>query len=254
MLTFSASGAKADPTRVRIGDLSDCGTDPLARLVRKVLRKQHKIENGVPVLLSVEPPRCQLQPAPDNAQDYQVSWPTHITPQVDTVDISHSPARRSYPASESGRYLCLDPCQPSLAALLPASSCATWLASRSCLTRPSGCRCAAHCKLQPAAWVQQLTGWMWQAKQYQTLLDRLCQREEASFGHSAGVDVDVDDVRPPSIVDGRSLPCRQSCVRAQVAFLMRTVYRGLSARGPRYAPTAHDWGTNRLTDHLTLTR
>ena len=35
-----------------------------------------------------------------------------------------------------------------------------------------------------------------QTKQYQTLLDRLRQREEASFGHAGGVDVDVDDVRP----------------------------------------------------------
>ena len=39
-----------------------------------------------------------------------------------------------------------------------------------------------------------------------------------------------------------------------MAFLARAVYRGLSAQGPRYAPTGSDWGTNRLTDHLTLTR
>ena len=69
-----SAGAKADPGRVRIADISDCAMDPLARTVRRGLRKRHGIADGIPVVLSTERPRCQLQPVDDldgNPLDYQ---------------------------------------------------------------------------------------------------------------------------------------------------------------------------------------
>ena len=69
------SGAKADPTRIRIADVSDSIVDPLARAVRQRLRRDHSIEAGIPIVLSTEKPRCALVPIQemgDNPLDYQV--------------------------------------------------------------------------------------------------------------------------------------------------------------------------------------
>ena len=77
----ACTGAKADPTRLRIGDLSDAGTDPLARTVRRSLRKKHGIVEGVPTLLSVEAPRCQLMSVdalPGSPQDFQVPYARYL--------------------------------------------------------------------------------------------------------------------------------------------------------------------------------
>ena len=65
-------GAKADPTRLRIADVSESSVDPLARAVRHRLKRAHGINSGVPVLLSTEKPRCGLVPAEGtNLTDYQ---------------------------------------------------------------------------------------------------------------------------------------------------------------------------------------
>ena len=69
------TGAKADPTKVRIADISESNVDPLARAVRHRLRRQLGIEGGIPVLLSTEKPRCRLVPIDEvgeNPLDYQV--------------------------------------------------------------------------------------------------------------------------------------------------------------------------------------
>lgn len=69
------AGAKADPTRIRIADISESNVDPLARAVRVRLRRDHNISAGLPVVLSTERPRCALVPAGnagDNPLDYQV--------------------------------------------------------------------------------------------------------------------------------------------------------------------------------------
>lgn len=60
---------------MRIADISDCGVDPLARTVRRGLRKRHGIADGIPVVLSTERPRCHLLPVEElggNPLDYQV--------------------------------------------------------------------------------------------------------------------------------------------------------------------------------------
>ena len=69
------AGAKADPTQVRIADISESNVDPLARAVRHRLRRQLGVEAGIPVLLSTEKPRCRLVPIAEvgeNPLDYQV--------------------------------------------------------------------------------------------------------------------------------------------------------------------------------------
>ncbi|MDD3155539.1 MAG: tRNA threonylcarbamoyladenosine dehydratase [Victivallaceae bacterium] len=47
------SGGKMDPTRVRVVDLSETFADPLARCVRKLLRR-HGIERGIETVFSAE--------------------------------------------------------------------------------------------------------------------------------------------------------------------------------------------------------
>lgn len=75
VLCVAGAGAKADPTRLRIVDMASSSIDPLARAVRYRLRRDHKIDGGIPVLLSTEKPRCGLVYCGDDGVemgDYQV--------------------------------------------------------------------------------------------------------------------------------------------------------------------------------------
>jgi tRNA threonylcarbamoyladenosine dehydratase len=59
------AGAKCDPTRVQISDISYTVYDPLARSVRRRLRSQG-ISSGIPVVYSTEPPGdVKLLPLPE---------------------------------------------------------------------------------------------------------------------------------------------------------------------------------------------
>ncbi|EPT01968.1 hypothetical protein FOMPIDRAFT_1023012 [Fomitopsis schrenkii] len=59
------AGAKSDPTRIQIADISDTMYDPLARSVRRRLRLQG-ITSGIPVVYSTEVPGdVKLLPLPD---------------------------------------------------------------------------------------------------------------------------------------------------------------------------------------------
>ena len=60
VLMVAGAGAKADPTRLHVADLSDSVRDPLARSVRHRLRRALGVKEAVPVLFSTEPPRCGL--------------------------------------------------------------------------------------------------------------------------------------------------------------------------------------------------
>lgn len=55
------SGAKCDPTRVHISDISHTTYDPLARSVRQHLRLR-KVFQGIPVVYSSEVPDVKLLP------------------------------------------------------------------------------------------------------------------------------------------------------------------------------------------------
>ena len=55
---ISSMGAanKTDPTRFKIADISKTHTDPLAKIIRKKLRKEDRITKGIPVVFSDESP------------------------------------------------------------------------------------------------------------------------------------------------------------------------------------------------------
>ncbi|KAG8844329.1 hypothetical protein FRB96_003088 [Tulasnella sp. 330] len=60
------AGAKCDPTRVQISDISSTSDDPLARSVRRLLRRQG-ITDGIPVVYSTEiPGDVKLLPLPED--------------------------------------------------------------------------------------------------------------------------------------------------------------------------------------------
>ena len=66
---ISSMGAstKSDPTRINIGDISTTEEDPLARSVRRRLKKRG-ITSGIPVVFNAEKPdprKAKLQPLPD---------------------------------------------------------------------------------------------------------------------------------------------------------------------------------------------
>jgi len=59
------AGAKCDPTRIQINDISNTVYDPLARSVRRRLRLEG-IASGIPVVYSTEVPGdVKLLPLPD---------------------------------------------------------------------------------------------------------------------------------------------------------------------------------------------
>ncbi|XP_057826336.1 tRNA threonylcarbamoyladenosine dehydratase isoform X4 [Cryptomeria japonica] len=78
VLSATGAGARADPTRIRIADLSESSTDPLSRAVRHRLRREHGIDGGISVVFSLEKPKVKLLPfkAPngeeENPSEYQV--------------------------------------------------------------------------------------------------------------------------------------------------------------------------------------
>ncbi len=60
------AGAKSDPTRIQIADISNTVYDPLARAVRRRLRLQG-ISSGIPVVYSTEVPGdVKLLPLPED--------------------------------------------------------------------------------------------------------------------------------------------------------------------------------------------
>jgi len=65
----ASAGAKADPSRVRVADVSEASLDPLARKVRYRLRTVHGITSGIPMVLSTEKPRCPLIPVNQLSHD-----------------------------------------------------------------------------------------------------------------------------------------------------------------------------------------
>ncbi|KAJ3327654.1 hypothetical protein HDU76_011378 [Blyttiomyces sp. JEL0837] len=61
ILASMGAGAKSDPSRVQIADISETFEDPLARVTRKGLRMKG-IESGIPVVYSTEKPSVKLLP------------------------------------------------------------------------------------------------------------------------------------------------------------------------------------------------
>lgn len=59
------AGAKADPTKLRIGKLTDCMKDPLASKIKWKLKKHDVAVEDVTTVFSVEKPACNLVPLSD---------------------------------------------------------------------------------------------------------------------------------------------------------------------------------------------
>ncbi|CAM0139354.1 hypothetical protein VKS41_004840 [Umbelopsis sp. WA50703] len=91
VIASMGAGAKADPTRIQIADVSNTFEDPLARAVRKKLKKRG-IVSGVPVVYSTEKPHhVKLLPLEqekvDNADDYAAlpDFRSRILPVLGTI-------------------------------------------------------------------------------------------------------------------------------------------------------------------------
>lgn len=74
VITSMGAGGKADPTKLRIGSLSDCVKDPLASKIKWKLKKHGVSPEEVIAVYSCEKPLCNLMPLDDemaeNPQDF----------------------------------------------------------------------------------------------------------------------------------------------------------------------------------------
>lgn len=155
VLSATGAGARADPTRIRIADLSESSVDPLSRSVRQRLRREHGIEGGVPVVFSTEKPKAKLLPfeGPNGADsdplDYQVvpGFRVRVIPVLGTIPAMFGQAMATY-----------------------------------VLTQLAG----LELKTEP---ILQLG-----LEHYSVLHQRLVEREELRFGSAAAVEVDLDDI------------------------------------------------------------
>ncbi|KAH7446470.1 hypothetical protein KP509_01G058000 [Ceratopteris richardii] len=108
LISATGAGARADPTRIRVADLSESSSDRLSRSVRHRLRKEHGIESGIPVVFSTEKPKVKLVPftAPDgsdaNPLDYQVipGFRVRIIPVMGTIPAIFGQVMASYVVTE----------------------------------------------------------------------------------------------------------------------------------------------------------
>eukprot|EP00271_Cylindrocystis_brebissonii_P007502 TRINITY_DN21073_c0_g1_i1.p1 TRINITY_DN21073_c0_g1~~TRINITY_DN21073_c0_g1_i1.p1 ORF type:complete len:509 (-),score=86.57 TRINITY_DN21073_c0_g1_i1:440-1966(-) len=156
VLSATGAGARADPTRIRIADLSESTVDPLSRTVRHRLRREHGIEKGIPVVFSTEKPKAKLLPfeAPEGAAD------------VDPLDYQVVPGFRVRVIPVLGTI-------PAMFGQAMATYVLTQLAGLAVPYEP----------------LVQLGG-----EHYAMLHSRLVEREELAFGTAAAVDVDLEEV------------------------------------------------------------
>ncbi|GLJ11948.1 hypothetical protein SUGI_0180760 [Cryptomeria japonica] len=155
VLSATGAGARADPTRIRIADLSESSTDPLSRAVRHRLRREHGIDGGISVVFSLEKPKVKLLPfkAPngeeENPSEYQIvpGFRVRIIPVLGTI--------------------------PAIFGQVMASHVLTQLAGFNIQTEPIVSFDVDH---------------------YCLLHQRLIEREEILYGAAMHVEVDVEEV------------------------------------------------------------
>lgn len=161
MLCATGAGARADPTRIRIADISESAQDPLSRAVRHRLKREHGITGGVTVVLSTEKPQVSLCGLPST--DSTGAAATALSP----LEFQIVPGFRVRTIPVLGPL-------PAIFGLTMASYVVTQLAQFEVSTEP----------------VVEL-----RAPQYETVHTRLIEREEATYGSCSEVEVDADEVR-----------------------------------------------------------
>ncbi|XP_062107651.1 tRNA threonylcarbamoyladenosine dehydratase isoform X3 [Humulus lupulus] len=104
VLSAMGAGARADPTRIRVADLRESTNDPLSRAVRHRLKKNYRIEGGIPVVFSLEKPKAKLLPfkrpsgEEENPSDYQIvpGFRVRIIPVLGTIPAIFGQVMASY--------------------------------------------------------------------------------------------------------------------------------------------------------------
>ncbi|XP_076951441.1 uncharacterized protein LOC143624790 [Bidens hawaiensis] len=113
VLSATGAGARADPTRIRVADLRESTNDPLSRSVRQRLRRDHKIEGGIPVVFSLEKPKAKLLPFKgpnggdeENPSDYQVvpGFRVRIIPVLGTIPAIFGQIMASYVVTQLAEF------------------------------------------------------------------------------------------------------------------------------------------------------
>jgi tRNA A37 threonylcarbamoyladenosine dehydratase len=126
------AGAKCNPTRIQISDISHTIYDPLARSVRRRLRLQG-VSGGIPVVYSTEAPSdVKLLPLPEtefqkgNVKELDVfdDFRVRILPVLGMF-LAHVSAFKMYNTFRQVPSLLY------LVSTLPSTSCASWLISGS---------------------------------------------------------------------------------------------------------------------------
>eukprot|EP00897_Mesotaenium_endlicherianum_P004166 jgi/Mesen1/3778/ME000205S03031 len=156
VLSATGAGARADPTRIRIADISESSTDPLSRA------------GGVPVVFSSERPKSKLLPfePPQHGGDSGLHHQSSLGAAATPGDYQVVPGFRVRVIPVLGTI-------PAMFGQAMASHVLTQLAGMAVRTEP----------------VLQLAH-----DHYATLHRRLVEREELLFGSACAVEVDVEDV------------------------------------------------------------
>jgi tRNA A37 threonylcarbamoyladenosine dehydratase len=77
MVTSTGSGGRLDPTRIEVADLSETDVDPLARVLRKFLRRDYAFPGedqglfGIPAVFSRELPASPISPTYDGGKGFK---------------------------------------------------------------------------------------------------------------------------------------------------------------------------------------
>ncbi|KAI9208851.1 uncharacterized protein BJ171DRAFT_487499 [Polychytrium aggregatum] len=110
VISSMGAGAKADPSRIQIADISETYEDPLARTTRRALKKEG-IESGVQVVYSTEKPgTVKLLPLDEDkvstAQEFATlpDFRVRILPVLGTIPALFGMAMASYVITELAHF------------------------------------------------------------------------------------------------------------------------------------------------------
>ncbi|CAI6004886.1 unnamed protein product [Closterium sp. NIES-65] len=154
VISAMGAGARADPTRIRIADISESSIDPLSRAVRQRLRKALGAAAAVEAVFSLDRPKAKLLPVGDGDGSLQ------------PADLQVVPGFRVRVIPVLGTI-------PAMFGLALATRVVTSLAGMDVGFEP----------------VLRLS-----TEHYSLLHQRLVEREEMLFGSAREVEVDMDDV------------------------------------------------------------